>query len=75
MTLNPKTRIYTNNNHFIFLGRNRKGKYSKYRDINRKLKKKKYLYKNGYIKLSSLLGSYICYKHLCPQKVSKSNIS
>ena len=75
MVLNPKTRIYSNKNHFIFLGRNKKGKYSKYRDINRKLKKRKYLYKNGYISLNSLLSSYICYKHLCPQKVSKSKLS
>ena len=33
MTLNPKTKIYSNKSRFIFLGRNKKGKYSKYRDI------------------------------------------
>ena len=71
MTLNPKTRIYTNKNNFIFLGRNKKGKYAKYRDINRRLKKRIYLYKNGYINLNSLLSSLICYQHLCPEKTLK----
>lgn len=69
MILNPKTRIYTNNNHFIFLGRTKDGKYAKYRDVNRRLKKRKYLYENGYISLNSYISSYICYKHLCPNKL------
>ena len=68
MTLNPKTRIYTNTNHFIFLGRTQNGKYAKYRNVNRRLKKRKYLYENGCISLNSYLSSYICYKHLCPNK-------
>lgn len=71
MTLNPKTRIYTNKNNFIFLGRNKKGEYSRYRDVNRRLKKRKYLYENGFIPLNSLLSSMICYQHLCPRKISK----
>lgn len=71
MTLNPKTRIYTSNNNFIFLGRNKKGKYAKYRDVNRRLKKRIYLYQNGFINLNSLLSSMMCYKHLCPEKMKK----
>ena len=74
MILNPKTRIFSSKNHFIFLGRNQKGKYSKYRDITRKLKRKKYLYQNGYISFNQFLNSYICYKHLCPQKISNSHL-
>ena len=68
LILNPKTRIYSNNNNFIFLGRNKKGKYSKYRDVHRKLKKRIYLYKNGLISFNSLLSSINCYQHLCPTK-------
>ena len=71
MTLNPKTRIYTSSNSFIFLGRNKAGKYAKYRDVNRRLKKRRYLYENGYISLSSLVNSYICYEHLCPNRLKK----
>lgn len=74
MKLNPKTRIYTNNNNFVFLGRNKKGSYAKYRDVNRRLKKRIYLYRNGFISLNSLLSSIICYKHLCPQKAMKMEI-
>ena len=41
LKLNNKSRIYRNTNNFIFLGRNRKGKYSKYRNIKRKIKYRK----------------------------------
>ncbi len=64
MTLNPKTRIYSSNNNFIFLGRNKNGRYVKYRSVNRRLKKRRYLYHNGYISLSSLISSYISYDYL-----------
>lgn len=73
MVLNPKTRIYTNTNNFIFLGRNQKGNYVKYRDVNRRLKKRKYLYQNGYITLNSFLSSFICYQYLCPKKTLDFN--
>lgn len=65
LTLNKKTRIYSNNNNFIFLGRNSKGRYIRYRNIKRKLKKRYYLYKQNLIPLNSLVTSYICYKGLC----------
>ncbi len=74
MTLNPKTRIYTSNSNFIFLGRNRKGKYTKYRDVNRRLKKRIHLYQTGFISLNSLLSSMMCYKHLCPEKMKNFKI-
>lgn len=64
LELNNKTRIYKNTNNFIYLGRNKYGKYSKYRSINRKLKHKKYLYENNKITFNNYLNSYICYKNL-----------
>lgn len=64
LTLNKKTRIYKGTNNFIFLGRNKNGKYAKYRTVNRKLKKKKYLYENKKISLSSYASSIISYKNL-----------
>ena len=64
LILNRKTRIYKNTNNFIFLGRNKYGKYAKYRDVKRKLKKKKYLYENNKITLMSYTSSLICYKNL-----------
>lgn len=74
MTLNSKTRIYTNNNFFIFLGRNKNGNYSKYRDVCRRLKKRKYLYESGKISFNSYLSSHLCYQHLCPKKIKVKNI-
>lgn len=44
LKLNKKTRIFKNTDNFIFIGRNKYGKYAKYRTVNRRLKKKKYLY-------------------------------
>ncbi len=38
LQLNSKTRIYKNINNFLFLGRNIKGIYSRYRNIKRKIK-------------------------------------
>ncbi len=64
LTLNKKTRIYKNTNNFIFLGRNSHGKYSKYRDVKKKIKKKLYLYNSKKINLSSFIGTLICYKNL-----------
>lgn len=69
LKLNAKTRIYKSTDNFIFIGRNKFGNYAKYRTIKRRLKKRKYLYYNGYISLSSLLSSRICYKHLCDNKL------
>ncbi len=64
LELNKKTRIYKSTNNFIFLGRNTYGKYIKYRSMNRKIKKRIYLYKTNKIPLSSLVSTLICYDQL-----------
>lgn len=65
LSLNKKTRIYKNTNNFIFLGRNNKLKYSRYRNVKRKLKSKYYLYSQNIISLNSLISSLVSYKELC----------
>ena len=62
--LNKKTRIFKNTNNFIFLGRDKKGKYAKYREVKRRLKKKAYLYQTKKIDVMSYTTSLICYKNL-----------
>ena len=57
LELNKKTRIYTSKSNFIFLGRDKLGRYAKYRLVKRKLKKRFYLYRNSEINLYSLLSS------------------
>ncbi len=64
LTLNAKTRIYKNTNNFLFLGRNSKFKYARYRNVKRKLKARKFLYDNKKISLNSYASSQICYKGL-----------
>jgi hypothetical protein len=70
LKLNSKTRLYKDTDNFIFIGRNKYGKYAKYRTVKRRLKKREYLYRNGYITLSSLVSSRLCYKNLCNSKKS-----
>ncbi len=65
LCLNNKTRIYKNTNNFIFLGRKSNGNYARYRDVNRKLKKRMYLYRNNKIELIGIANSIICYENLC----------
>ena len=64
LSLNSKTRIYKSTNNFLFLGRNSKLKYARYRTVKRKLKSRKFLYENGKIPLHSYASSGICYKGL-----------
>lgn len=64
LTLNKKTRIYKDTNNFVFLGRNRYGKYARYRTIKRKLKMRKYLYEHKKISLASYASSILTYKNL-----------
>lgn len=61
--------VCKNTNNFIFLGRNSKGKYSRYRTVNRKIKRRIYLYKNNSIKLSGLVNTLMCYETLCKKKL------
>ena len=65
LTLNNKTRIYKSTNNFVFLGKNRKNRYARYRNVKRKLKKKRYLYYSNKISLDSITSSIINYEHLC----------
>ncbi len=64
LRLNNKTRLYNNNNNFIFLGRNKYGRYARYRTIKKRLKIKKIYYENGLISLPSIVSSQICYNSL-----------
>lgn len=70
LELNPKSRIYKNTNNFIFLGRDKKGRYAKYREVKRKLKKKNYLYETGRISLMSYTATKICYDSLLKKTVN-----
>lgn len=69
LILNKKSRIYKSTNNFLFLGRNKKGKYARYRDVNRKLKYRKYLYETGKITLMSYVTSKICYTNLLKREI------
>ncbi len=72
LKLNKKSRIYKNTNNFLFLGRNQNGKYAKYREVKRKIKKRKYLYETGKIDLMSYLSSRMYYKYLVGERFLKS---
>ena len=64
LCLNSKSMILTSNNNFAFLGRDKKGKYVRYRRINKKLKHRRYLYYQGKINLMSYSTSILTYKNL-----------
>lgn len=57
LELNKKTRIYTSENNFVYLGRNVCGMYGKRREVLRKLKKRQFLYSNGEIGLYAYMGA------------------
>ena len=69
LKLNSKTRLYKDTDNFIFIGRNKYGNYAKYRTVKRRLKKREYLYRSGFIKMQSLISSRLCYKNLCQNKL------
>lgn len=77
LELNKKSRIYKSTNNFIYLGRNKYGKYAKYKTINRKLKKRKYLYENKFISITNFSSSIISYKYLCKnfKRVTKNIVT
>ena len=62
LILNKKSRLYKCTNNFIFLGRTKEGKYSKYRSMNRKIRKRYKLYYDKKITLNNLIGTIISYK-------------
>ena len=61
LELNPKTRIYKNTNHFLFLGRKFNGKYGRYKTISKKIRIRKFLFKENKINLNSICATLICY--------------
>ena len=64
LKLNNKSRIYKNTNNFVFLGRNRRGKYAKYRNIKRQIKYRKHLYEDGKIDLMGYINTINCYRNI-----------
>ena len=64
LMLNNKTRIYKSTDNFIFLGRNKEGKYAKYRSIKRKIKKRYYLYNKKVLNLNGIMSSIRSFKNL-----------
>lgn len=70
LQLNNKTRIYKSTNNFVFLGRDVNGRYGKYRYVNRRLKNKIKRYRNGNLRLSSLMGSIQSYNYLRKKEFS-----
>ena len=64
LKLNGKSRIYKNTNNFIFLGRNNKGKYARYRNIKRMIKYRGYLYNCNKINLMQYINTIECYKNI-----------
>ena len=71
LTLNKKTRIYNSNNNFIYLGRNKYGRYAKYRYVKRRLKKARYLYNSGAIDLINMVSILQSYDYLTGGKIGK----
>ena len=69
LSLNKKSRIFKSSDNYVFLGRNKKCQYIRYRSIRRKLKAKKYLYLNGKISLSNLVDSITCYEQLTENRL------
>ena len=74
LTLNKKSRIYSNKDNFIFLGKNCYGNSSKYRVVRRKIKYRKRLYYKSKISLRSLVSSIICYKSHFPNMFPEKNL-
>ncbi len=66
LTLNKKSRIYSSNDNFLFLGLNRKGNRSKYRNVKRNIKYKLKLYNKKKLQLRSLVSTIMCYKSHYP---------
>lgn len=64
LVLNRKTRIYRDTNNFIFLGRDKNGKYAKYRSMNRRINKKYKMYLNKKITIRSFASTITSYNFL-----------
>ena len=64
LVLNRKTRIFKNTNNFIFLGRDKKGRYANYRYVKRRIKGRNNRYIRGEIGLVNFASSLVAYKTL-----------
>lgn len=71
LKFNKKTRIFKSTDNYIFLGRNKKGRYIRYRNVRRKLKARRYKYQKGELSLSSFVSSVICYESLLGCKIKE----
>jgi len=69
LVLNGKSRIYSGNDNFVFLGRTKFGKYANYRCIKRKLSFNSNQYYSKQIKLYSYISAVQCYKYLNSEMV------
>lgn len=69
LILNKKSRIYKSTNNFIFLGRDKDGKYAKYRIMGRRISKKYKLYKDKRITLKNLVDIVVSYKYVSEKLV------
>lgn len=65
LDLNNKTRIFKSTDNFVFLGRKSNGRYARYHDTKRKIKKRYYMYKNDKINYYGFICSLICYENFC----------
>ena len=73
LTLNDKTRIYNSNGNIIFLGRDKYGRYAKYRRVKRKIKKSLHLYNTNKIMLSGIMNTIRNYENLLGRKIKVKN--
>ncbi len=71
LQLNRKTRIFKSTDNYMFLGRNSKGRYIRYRNVKRKLRARKYKYNTGQIPLSSFVSSATCYSELLQRSIGQ----
>ena len=69
LKFNPKTRIYNSNNNFIFVGVNKYGEYSHYRNVKRRIKEKIYECKMGKIDTYQFFCSVQCFENLMKRKL------
>lgn len=64
LQLNRKTRLFSNKENFIFLGRKKNGRYANYRTIKKRIKYRYYQYRINKITLNSLVSTIRCYESI-----------
>ena len=63
LKLNQKTRIYSNKNNYLFLGRTINNKKGNYREKGRKIKRRYKDYQKDSILLYSMVGTILSYRN------------